>query len=227
MKLVCITGEKEHGKGEVAAAIASWAQARGKVAVEHGFADAGKLALARIFWPEITMEAALKWANRFKLWPEARSTVFAEWKDEQGNRQRVRINGRQFFMHGLTEGGRDVHGWDVWVDILLPVVRIFDDADLPIGSKWWCNFDDEGDLANYALVSDMRFVNEAERCHVLSGENWKVVRPGHGVRLDHLSEQGIPEDLIDVTIQNDSTLEDLHHEVWNVCDARLREGAAA
>lgn len=227
MKLVCITGEKEHGKGEVAAAIASWAQARGKVAIEHGFADAGKLALARIFWPSIEMEEALRWANRFKLAEQAQSQVIAVWTMERGARRTAAVSGREFFMHGLTEGGREVHGWDVWVDILLPAARTFDEADLPNGSKWWFNFEQNGDLANYALVSDMRFVNEAERCHVLGGENWKVVRPEYGESLDHLSEQGIPDELVDVTIQNNSTLEDLHHEVWNVCNARLREGAPA
>jgi len=68
------------------------------------------------------------------------------------------------------------------------------------------------------VVPDVRFVNEAEwiRAQMVGqprGRVIRVVRPSVGPLNDHESEAGIPAHLIDYTIHNDGTTQDLADKV--------------
>lgn len=76
------------------------------------------------------------------------------------------------------------------------------------------------DDQSLAVITDCRFVNEAKAVKAAGGEVWRVHRPGSGLdgaagRHESELEQDSPEmlRLIDATIFNDGTLDDLEREV--------------
>ena len=66
------------------------------------------------------------------------------------------------------------------------------------------------------VVTDVRFDNEAQQIIDLGGIVVNIVRTGAGLsgaEANHASEAGVSEDLIDTTIHNDGSLEDLRSAV--------------
>lgn len=106
-----------------------------------------------------------------------------------------RVSGREFLQWFGTEGHRDVFGQDFWVDALLP---------LGVG-RWEARF--EG--VDLIVVSDCRFVSEAERVRSLGG---RILRIGRDLLDDgdqHASEAGLPVEYIHEAVDNNGTIEDL------------------
>lgn len=64
-----------------------------------------------------------------------------------------------------------------------------------------------------ALVTDVRFDNEAELIRGLGGKIVHIHRPSNERRSDHVSESGVAKHLVDVVIVNDGTLEELEMKV--------------
>lgn len=92
-----------------------------------------------------------------------------------------------------TEAGRDIHGENCWVQIVL--------------DPW---FDGNYDL----VVTDARFPNECQAIRDLGGFVIEIVRPGlEKLEGNHASEAGVPRHLIDVTIVNDGTVSQLHQKI--------------
>lgn len=73
------------------------------------------------------------------------------------------------------------------------------------------------------VIADVRFDNEAEAVRANGGVIWEVIRPVPsclvGETAGHESEAGILRELVDLTLYNDGTLDDLRGNV----DAALRE----
>jgi hypothetical protein len=93
-----------------------------------------------------------------------------------------------------TEAGRDIHGTDCWVDLLLYAWEHNDRAD--------------------TVVTDCRFENEAEAILGHGGHIIKITRPGlEALAGGHSSEAGLPDHMIDAVIMNAGTIEDLHTAV--------------
>lgn len=95
-----------------------------------------------------------------------------------------KISGREYLQYKGTEGGRDVFGQDFWVDLAMSEVE-------PTG---------------IALFTDTRFPNE---CHAVrstpGGRIWKLIGPPKEEtkgKKGHDSEQTLPAELIDFTIDN-------------------------
>lgn len=63
------------------------------------------------------------------------------------------------------------------------------------------------------VLSDVRFIHEADLIMKLGGEVWKVVRPGTDIGDFHASEKELDEVQFTHLIENDSTLEDLYRKV--------------
>ena len=65
------------------------------------------------------------------------------------------------------------------------------------------------------VVADIRFTNEAEYIKKLGGLVLRIDRPGldAGVASEHISETGIPMELIDYVVDNDGDLFDLMSRV--------------
>lgn len=110
---------------------------------------------------------------------------------------------RELLQRMGTEAGREVHGQDVWVD------RTFNQMFKECGWDWKFEYDK---LTKHAtsdiVIPDLRFDNEAERIKHHGGVVIKVDRGNRPVN-GHSSEKGIDATLIDVTLYNTGTLEDI------------------
>lgn len=203
MKLIGIAGMKSSGKGTAARFVAEWALDQGLLAVEHGFADKLKWATARIFWPKISLEDAITWADRYKNADGAAVEVWC------GHSFEAEITGRELFQHAGTEMGRQIFGDNFWVDQLLPI------------SSFRESFAVDHKIADVGMISDVRFPNEARRIFDLGGRVWMVRRPGHEPD-GHASEALLPPRFVSETLDNDSDLDALRALVGDLCERTLR-----
>lgn len=80
-----------------------------------------------------------------------------------------------------TEGGRDIHGEDCWINVLLGRIR-------------------EG--ASPVVISDLRFPNEAEALRNQGAHLYRIHRPGHNVVNEHASERYYEAIAVDYVINN-------------------------
>lgn len=107
-----------------------------------------------------------------------------------------------------TEVGRDLIGPDTWVNI---IERHIDEAASLYG--------DDGPVIKGYVITDCRFVNEAEW---VVRKQWdpewrtamvRVNRPGVGPRNNHVSETGLDNWKFDYVLMNDKGLGDLAGKV--------------
>jgi hypothetical protein len=100
-----------------------------------------------------------------------------------------------------TEWGRETIHPEIWI---MATLRRIDASE-----------------AALAVITDVRFENEAEAIRRRGGAVWHVVRPGAGLAgatAEHSSEQGLPPECIDDEIVNDGDLAALDarlDEAWN------------
>lgn len=90
-----------------------------------------------------------------------------------------------------TEAGRAVLGERVWVDLGMLRAR----------------------CVNHAIITDVRYMNEAHAILDSGGEVWRITRPGVGPVNGHVSDAGLPDEVITRTILNDGSLSDLAYAV--------------
>lgn len=99
-----------------------------------------------------------------------------------------------------TEWGRGTLGDDIWIKNLF---RRIDKYSAALG-RWQAGF----------VITDVRFANEAKAIRERGGHIIEIVRPTplSGVpdeARQHSSEAGVPNDLVDVTIVNDTDVASL------------------
>lgn len=106
------------------------------------------------------------------------------------------ISGRTFLQRYGTEAHRDLFGDDFWVDALLPLeIKKFHGDE----ARWQKNFP----TSDIAVITDVRFENEAERIRDLGGQVWRIDRPDLPETEDqHASEQALPISMVDVVVPN-------------------------
>lgn len=68
-------------------------------------------------------------------------------------------------------------------------------------------------LYGVAVITDVRFPNEAKMIKSMDGIILRVVRPGLESADTHSSETPLPDDLVDATIVNDATIPELSAKV--------------
>ena len=91
-----------------------------------------------------------------------------------------------------TEVGRKQFGSQFWIDIAL--------KDL--------------DNTSLAVISDVRFPNEAEAIKKLGGSIWRINRHNHSAVNGHPSEHAMDNYMFNHVVYNDGTLDDLSDEVF-------------
>jgi hypothetical protein len=69
------------------------------------------------------------------------------------------------------------------------------------------------DLPAFAVITDVRFSNEAEAIRALGGIIVQINRPGFEPLLEHESETPLRPDLVDVIICNDGSVKQLHDQI--------------
>ena len=186
--LIGLTGNRGSGKDTSFGYIDKCAKENNVLAVRRAFADQLKFSFARIFFPEINLEDALVWCNKIKKNPIINAG------------DGVAVTGRQALQHYGLEAHRDLFGENFWLDLILPE------------TNWENNFN-----ADICVITDVRLDNEAKRIKELGGEVWKIQR-----KLDtvdqHVTEQGISEELIDVHVMNIS-FEELEIQIRSLTNA--------
>lgn len=73
----------------------------------------------------------------------------------------------------------------------------------------------ESSKANYIVVSDIRFDNEAEFIKAMGGKVIKIIRSDAKTtdHSEHITEKGISSDLIDTIIENNGSIEEFQNTV--------------
>lgn len=89
-----------------------------------------------------------------------------------------------------TEVGRDMFGENFWVDLVLDNLRSF-----------------------HTVISDVRFVNEADAIRNQGGVIWRVNRSGIGPVTGHSSEIALDQYNFDAVLNNDSDILSLYKQV--------------
>jgi hypothetical protein len=213
--LIGVNGKKESGKDTAYGFIRQWANANELAAERRGFADLLKWSFARLFLPDCSREEAVIWCNELKN----DSRVQISWGriDQHETYTSVlhEISGRQALQRHGTEGGREIFGDDFWVDSILPK------------EGWEKNFQtsafgsliSNGEPAEFAVITDLRFENEARRIKELGGQIWKIERQDHHDDDEHASEQPLPDELVDrVIVNNGVRMAPFHENVVRAMD---------
>ena len=216
--LIGITGKAFSGKDTAFSLIEEWAEERGVRAVRRAFADNIKLSFARLFIPDISREEALVWCDRLKANGAIRLDDVRD-VNEQRTTLSEEITVRLALQRYGTECHRNLFGLDFWIDQLLPL----DDED---GNNWlgnfWYGFGVE--WPQICVVTDVRFNDEALRVIDLGGMNLRIRRKSNEPDEDsHVSEHGISDGLVDFTINNNGTIDNLRTSVHDWLDARVAD----
>lgn len=207
MRVIGLTGKARAGKDTACGFIKSWGFEHNVEVERAAFADKLKVSAARALGFEGDTAQCVAFCNALKR----EGSAITVW--EPGGGELLNLSGRRFLQLYGTEAHRGVFGEEFWVDALL------DDA-LPHGP-------DDPRFGTLLIVSDVRFENEARAIHNSGGEVWEVVREGNPDALAeelgaHVSEVGVPDDLIDRTIINDHDLAYFEREVRLACVEALR-----
>ena len=203
MILVGLTGKKSSGKDTVAQALIDEGKRTGLTVVRRGFADSLKSSVCRLFHPEYTLEEAVAWADALKSQQLGTVTMFMP-QNERDVPEQVKITGRELLQRYGTEAHRDVFGFDFWVDQLLPMGH-----GLATWESEWQFAHGLDEIIDVAIVSDVRFENEASRICALGGYVIRVERHGLDDGDAHASEVPVESRYIAQTIPNDGTIDEL------------------
>ena len=98
---------------------------------------------------------------------------------------------RQLLQRYGTEAGRNIHGEGCWIEAAARAMK--------------------GQAR--VVVTDCRFPNEAKAIREWGGKVVRIARKGVKSVNSHVSDKGLPEDMIDLTITNNGTIEELWSEM--------------
>jgi len=196
------------------------------LALRRAFADPLKVSGMRALgldFPDLDPDSLIALANQIK----ETGRISTSWENSDGSLGFWTITGRQLWQYYGTEAHRaddlgSSFGADFWVDNLLPEgLREFDnEADsIPL---FWDNFkEDWAGYADIAVVTDVRFPNEAERILALDGEVWRIdAEERLGPNPDaHPSEQPLDGKYVSRVIDNNGTLAAFQQNVLDALHA--------
>jgi hypothetical protein len=232
-QIIAFNGAKRHGKGVSAQFAADLIDERAfATSTQVGFADKLKLAAARAlgFHDLDTAQAVALMDEAKERWDFAITKHGSDPSlDNEWSHMRLSphwsviepvttLSGRQYLQWFGTEVGRDLFGDTFWIDQVLP--QHGDDV------RWARAELSRRYGTDYVLITDCRFVNEAQRVKDLGGKVVEVVRPQliKPCPPEHASEQPLPRGLVDATLINDGDLGTLRMRVeqllgvWEMID---------
>lgn len=149
-------------------------------AIRVAFADKLKISAMRSLGLTGSDEYLILVANQFK----DNGRMIIDLGEGMGSS--YEMSGRQYLQYFGTQGHRQVFGSDFWVDMALDPIMD----------------DNAGHELVTIVATDCRFPNEAERIKELGGEIWEIVDTQSSRSGKHESEHRLPNELIDLTIDN-------------------------
>jgi hypothetical protein len=250
MILLGLTGPKGCGKDTAFNYLHKWASERGVYVIRRGFADKLKFSAYRVFYPQCSLEQALSWADADKNDPDRYVQIgragsgnmtisLRMFLQHYGTESHRGVFGDDFWVDALLPEGasvskRPAQKEDLTMEAYGDPAYLLPGAPVPPGySEWKRCTDSEGvDVwtplwqenfpgADIAVITDARFVNEAERIHAVGGEIWKIERGAVQADDQHVSENGLPSHMIDGTITNNYTLDAFEVSVRDMADRHL------
>lgn len=223
--LVALAGASRSGKGTCASVFAEKAGALGLTTRERQLSGPGKQYVASAFRPDISEEQAIVWFEELKKEHHRVDVVVqtsgstTRWPKDHADAS------LQQYLQRMLQGARDRWGADFWTDKLLPFGfmdlgrageldrKLFGRDPVP---NWYRTFFPDVPAAAVAIISDLRQVSEAKRVKELGGIVIELYRPetddAYITGKDHITEQRLSDlapDLVDVTIVNRGSLDDL------------------
>lgn len=170
-RLIALHGIDECGKGLVGSLIEEIAEENDLWAMCQGFADRVKYSIAASFG--IKKEDAIAWCD----WLKTNGEIVVQ---KAGDFDLITIDGRQFIRDFATDGHREIFGDDFWVRQLLPI-------DSYARDKIWYDAERIA-IARIQVITDLRFMSEAQSVSALNGEIWEITGRGTGWNGDFHGE---------------------------------------
>lgn len=189
--LVGLHGVAKAGKDTSFGYIQEFAESRGRSAHRSAFGDKLKISAVRSLGFVGTDAECLAEANRMK---QPGWTIAVR---EPDGSEHV-ITSREYWQYFGDEGHRQTFHYDFWVQFVMDEYA--------------------ATAADYFVVTDVRYDNEALAITRAGGEIWHIDRPLP--RMAHRSEQALPAHLIDLTITNATTRKQLRKQIRTVLKTR-------
>lgn len=111
----------------------------------------------------------------------------------------------------------DIYGWEQSKKIFPEVRRLIQRFGTEVGRMMWGEnfwvdkaFEKINAIDGPVVVTDVRFINEADAIRKSDGRLWRIVRDSVGPVNYHLSETELDNHLFDVTIENNVNLSKLY-----------------
>jgi hypothetical protein len=176
--LIGLTGQAGSGKDTI------YERAKLKYPNAQRIAFADKLKDSAAALLDVPVDNLNLWKNN----SEARLRVEVRNSPTDPVRRRVvDMDFRTFLQRYGTESHRDIFGYDFWVEQAL--------ANVPRQQ----GLSPEESLT---FVTDVRFENEVEAVWRRNGQIWRIHGPNDKAVVDHVSEQTLPDAMVDVEIDN-------------------------
>lgn len=192
--LIGLHGRLRSGKDTACGFILDWAHEQGREAKREAFADRLKLSAARALGFDQPDDEAIELMNALK-----ETGAIEVWMS--GHVPQV-ITGRKYLQLYGTEAHREIFDTDFWVNAVLPRSA-------------------GGEFDGILVITDVRFPNEAERIRDLGGEVWEIVRDTGRDQDSHASEVRLPEEMIDLKIDNNKSLDHLRDVVTSLMERKV------
>ncbi len=184
MVILGLSGYARSGKDEVAKILVA----------EHGYtrvAFADKLRDVLYALDPVVNPTPEKYFSGGRLGPKRLQDVIAEFGWDGYKESQYKDEIRRLLQRLGTEAGRQTLWDSIWIDAAF--------ANVPPDAK--------------VVVTDCRFVNEADAIRERGGLVVRIHRPGVKALNDHASETSLDAYNFDAHIHNDGTLEDLRQKV--------------
>lgn len=210
MKVIGLTGRARAGKDTAAGFILEWCADRGIRAERVALADPLKVSAAAALGFDTTprpgmVEDAVAFCDELKH--NGHILLHSQGNSASPFNLKFELSGREFLQRYGTEAHRGVFGEDFWI-------RVAEER-----------LDRMAGEIEVAVITDVRFDNEARMVYNHNGENWLVQRPTGedeiSTGLEHTSEAGVDGVYVREFLLNYGTREEFEATVRVLCDMNI------